>query len=297
VSNEAADAVARAILYEGFSLYPYRPSAHKNRRRVLFGTLVPKAWAEAQGVGEVSEAATEVVLVAEPGAGEDVPTISVSLRFLCLGDEPHEVLIALPRTSLEDLVRGPLAWTFEADGSSGTVMVAAARVRDGVYRVRLVVDNTTALAADVSRDDAERFAMGAAHLVLRAEHARCVSQVDPPASVADVVSGCRQEGLFPVLVGPEGASDTMLASPIILYDHPKVAPESSGDLFDATEIEEILSLRVQTLTDSEKDELRRDPKTRTLLERIEALGPEHLARLHGVFREPGNEQSSGDGPA
>ena len=41
----------------------------------------------------------------------------------------------------------------------------------------------------------------------------------------------------------------MLISPIILGDHPAIAPESAGDLFDATEIDEILTLRVMTMTE------------------------------------------------
>ena len=79
----------------------------------------------------------------------------------------------------------------------------------------------------------------------------------------------------------------MLASPIILYDYPQIAPESAGSLFDGTEIDEILSLRILTLTDDEKREMREtDPQARRLLERTEALDPEQWMQLHGVMREP-----------
>ncbi len=77
----------------------------------------------------------------------------------------------------------------------------------------------------------------------------------------------------------------MLSSPIILYDHPEVAPESQGDLFDATEIDEILALRVLTLTDDEKDEARRtDARAAAIVDRIDAMSPEVWARLHGAMR-------------
>jgi hypothetical protein len=63
---------------------------------------------------------------------------------------------------------------------------------------------------------------------------------------AESVADCKNIGTWPVLVGEEGQCDTMLSSPIILYDYPKIAPESAGDLFDGTEIDEILSLRIMT---------------------------------------------------
>ena len=79
----------------------------------------------------------------------------------------------------------------------------------------------------------------------------------------------------------------MLVSPIILYDYPEIAPESPGDLFDGTEIDEILTLRILTMTDQEKEEMRNsDPHLRDLLERTESLSPEQLWKLHGVLRNP-----------
>jgi hydrogenase maturation protease len=86
-------------------------------------------------------------------------------------------------------------------------------------------------------------------------------------------------------VGAEGERDTMLSSPIILYDYPQIAPESAGQFFDGTEIDEMLALRILTLTDEEKREMSQvDEKARQLLERTEALPPEHLMKLHGALR-------------
>jgi hydrogenase maturation protease len=84
----------------------------------------------------------------------------------------------------------------------------------------------------------------------------------------------------------------MLSSPIILYDYPEIAPESAGDLFDGTEIDEILSLRIMTLSDEEKREVAAsDEHARRLLERTESLAAEQLMSLHGVMRSGGHGSS------
>ena len=124
-----------------------------------------------------------------------------------------------------------------------------------------------------------------AHLLLGVREGEFVSLLDPPESLRDVASKCRNVGTFPVLVGEEGQRDTMLSSPIILYDYPQIAPESAGDLFDGTEIDEILSLRIMTMTDDEKLEMRQsDERARQMLERTETLPVEQLMKLHGVLR-------------
>ena len=77
----------------------------------------------------------------------------------------------------------------------------------------------------------------------------------------------------------------VLSSPIILYDYPQIAPESAGNLFDSTEIDEILSLRILTLTDAEKAEMRQsDDRTRGILERTENMPEEQFMKLHGILR-------------
>jgi hypothetical protein len=77
----------------------------------------------------------------------------------------------------------------------------------------------------------------------------------------------------------------MLCSPIILYDYPQVAPESMGNFFDGTEMDEMLALRVMTLTDEEKAEMRRgDPHARAILERTETVPNEQMLKVHGAVR-------------
>ena len=78
----------------------------------------------------------------------------------------------------------------------------------------------------------------------------------------------------------------MLCSPIIREDHPRIAPESPGDLFDGGEIDGLLALNILALTDSEKAEMRAsDPRTREILERTENLTVEQLLLLSGYRRE------------
>ena len=77
----------------------------------------------------------------------------------------------------------------------------------------------------------------------------------------------------------------MLSSPIILYDYPCVAAESPGDMYDATEIDEILALRTMTLTDDEKSAARAtDRRAAAIIERVDNLPGEVLERLHGAVR-------------
>jgi len=91
--------------------------------------------------------------------------------------------------------------------------------------------------------------------------------------------------LWPVLAGKKGRTDRLLASPIILYDYPEIAAESRADSCDATEIDEILLLRVLTLSDAEKREISGgDPRARAILARAEALSQDELLRLHGRLR-------------
>src|SRR6201999_2533260 len=116
-------------------------------------------------------------------------------------------------------------------------------------------------------------------------HGQFVSLLEPGEPFRRAGAECQNIGCWPVLVGEPGQRDTLLASPIILYDYPQIAPESAGDLFDGTEIDEILMLRIMTLTDEEKREMRGvDERARQLLERTEALPAEQLMKLHGAMR-------------
>ena len=123
------------------------------------------------------------------------------------------------------------------------------------------------------------------HTLLGVREGAFLSLLDPPEEYRAAAAACRNIGTWPVLAGREGERSLMLSSPIILYDYPQIAPESAGDLFDGTEIDEILTLRVLTLSEEEKKEVSAgDNRARGILERTEALPPEALARMHGAIR-------------
>jgi hypothetical protein len=302
------ESVADAILFEGYMLYPYRPSALKNRQRWNFGTLYPRAFAEAQSPVERWQFHTEVVFKASPET-----RLHARMRFLQLAaplenvDEGWEEGFARSRTfdgiRLDDLVRGveadfDLTHLSEEERANvvprfaetprhGRLSLRATRLRDGLYKLAATFANLSPAGAvpSVSRQTVQDATFTSAHLMLALEHGSFVSLLEPPAGLESAVKDCKQDGVFPVLAGEPGDRTRMLCSPIILYDYPEVAPESAGNFFDGTEMDEMLALRVLTLTETEKEEMRRsDPQARAILERTETLPDEQLARVHGAVR-------------
>ena len=164
--------------------------------------------------------------------------------------------------------------------------VSAESTQDGAYRrLSITVENSAEPAGD--KDEAIRTSLIGTHLLVEVTKGEFVSLLEPPDSAVDVVARCRQHRCWPVLAGPTGTSDVVLVSPILLYDYPEVAPESAGDLFDATEIDEILTLRVLTMTEAEKADARAtDPRAAAIIDRCENMSPADLQRLHGVMRDP-----------
>ncbi|MBO0744005.1 MAG: hypothetical protein J2P43_03220 [Candidatus Dormibacteraeota bacterium] len=297
MSADPVTAVARAVLYEGYLLYPYTRSATKNQVRWTFGGIYPKGTP-----GERSTVQTECLLRAGPGAVVRVaPRCLQLVRREKVGEaswqeamerqladaavtvgkpagSPLEIPIELPAGSADEPATHR-AW----EQIEGRLSVAAEELEPGLFRIRARVENLT----PPGRDPQMR-AFCSTHIVLQAPGGGWVSLTDPPAALREAAAACRQEGLWPVLAGEPGSTETMLASPIILQDYPRVAEESPGDLFDATEIDEILSLRILTLSDAEKAELRRtDPRAAAVLDRTEQLTPEQFLRLHGTLRDPG----------
>ena len=155
-------------------------------------------------------------------------------------------------------------------------------------RLRVRVENRTAAEpVPERRDDALPSALVAAHVILRASGGEFISMTDPPMWAKAAVAECENVGGWPVLADPEGGREVMLSAPIILYDHPELAPESPGELYDGTEIDEILTLRTLALSDDEKIEARAtDPRAAALIDRVESMDAQTLAGLHGTMRSP-----------
>src|SRR6476646_9220981 len=75
----AVEQIAKAVLYEGYMLYPYRPSSVKNQQRWNFGVLCPQSYSEAQKGSEAWTMQTECLVEGSSMAG-----LEVRLRFLQL---------------------------------------------------------------------------------------------------------------------------------------------------------------------------------------------------------------------
>ncbi len=167
------------------------------------------------------------------------------------------------------------------------IEIAAKRLKEGVFKLRTRISNISRIEdlGAVTREEALARSLVSAHTILEVREGEFVSLIDPLEEHRVFAQTCQNVGTWPVLVGNEGQRDTMLSSPIILYDYPEIAPESPGDLFDGAEIDEILSLRIMTMTEDEKREMREsDDRARQILERTESLPEEQLMKLHGALR-------------
>jgi len=341
---DLVEKIATAVLYEGYILYPYRPSSVKNQQRFNFGALYPESYSLTGGGTDAWTMQTECLIV-----GTDVTTLELKIRFLHLltrevgelanpqhelqdggeldyspvatlevGDRIYQTWqeavdreISPASFNLSELVTQPQRLTFtfpakeeieplrEADGQvvgvlvrkqqtiEGAIELSAERAGEQSFKVTIRVLNVTPFenAETKSRDEALMHTLASTHTILGVNEGEFVSLLDPPETYREIIASCRNTGTWPVLVGVEGERNMMLSSPIILYDYPQIAPESAGDLFDGTEIDEILTLRIMTLTDEEKREMRgADERARQMLERTETLPAEQLMKLHGAMR-------------
>ena len=305
---DQARAVADAILYEGYLLYPYRKSAQKNQSRFQFGVLMPPAYG---AVDPCELPASQAECLLECG---DDTRIWILARFLHLRrredprdaweeaiDREHRVAVSVDRLLRADAVfpvhvPGGQQGTHVWEPLDAVIRVHAERLPGpyGVLRLRVRVENRTAPQAPPEvRRVALRYALISAHTIIGAEAGTFLSLTDPPEWAAGFAAECANTGTWPVLAGPPECGNLMMASPIILYDHPQIAPESAGDLFDATEIDEILTLRTLAMTDAEKAEARAtDPRAADLLDRLDGLPPEMLEKMHGAVRYLGGDQAA-----
>jgi hypothetical protein len=340
--------VVEAVLYEGYILYPYRPTSKKNRQRFTFGRVYPHDYSVAQNGAEPYLMKTECLL-----ASKEATRLEVSARFLhvtsreilslrqpmlelpaSLSPESVEVVpelcadgqsfvtwqeavereVNLAPQALKGIAGANSRLTFEFPATenlepikeqkgliagimrrrrerlAGEILLEAEEIKPGLFKVTVkILNHTPVPVPELENQEAVLLrTLASTHTILHSEEGEFVSLMDPPESLRELAAACKNEGTWPVLVGDEETADrsTMLSSPIILYDYPKIAPESPGELFDGTEIDEILTLRVMTMTDAEKEEMRRsDPRASRILERTESLPEDQLLKMHGVVRE------------
>ena len=331
MTRDPVRAIADAVLYEGYILWPYRRSALKNQKRWTFGGVHPRGHS-AEHPDDAWTMRTECLLEGGPDT-----TVEIRVRFLhvvrrrvgrAAGDglelvdelevagerhlaweEAVEREIAVGPAAVGSIsVCGRRAAIAVAAGSEredlrhpdgdragalirswhaldGAVEVAAERLGTALWRLSVTIANTTRWDRGAREDALER-TFCSTHTALRTEGGAFVSLTDPPPELRAHAQACENTGTWPVLVGDAGATGTLLSSPIILEDHPRIAPESPGDLFDGGEIDQMLVLNILSLTDEEKAEMRAsDPRAAEILDRTEALTPEEIMRLHGTIRD------------
>ena len=253
-----------SLLYEGYALYPYTPGATKNATPTPFGIVYPPAYARTL---ESTHDHLELQCMLE-GDGE----VSAEVHFLAPNGARHQaerhVLVGEGDFRCGGLcARTRLTITAEGTGR----------------RVTLRVENQTEVPDGLDRAGAIERSLISTHPLLKVSGGRFLSQLDAP---------CDSFNTWPVLASP--GDDVMLGAAIVLPDHPQIAPESRGNLFDNTEIEEALVLHVQALSDEERAEIEhQDPAVREMLDRALTVTPEELLKLHGrvevrdpVTREP-----------
>ena len=340
--------IVGAVLYEGYILYPYRPTAKKNRQRFTFGRVYPHDYSVAQNGAEPFVMRTQCLLTGKDGTGlevsirflhvtsreilsfrepklelpaslsgasvELVPELKVDGQSFLTWQEAVEREVNVGQQTIKQMAgtKCRLPFEFPAEeqlepiknryGSilglirrrkeqlEGEILCETEEIEAGLFKIAVeIVNRTPVPETEVENQDAVLLrTLASTHTVLHAEEGEFISLMDPPDTLREVAAACKNQGTWPVLVGDESAADrtTLLSSPIILYDYPKIAAESPGELFDGTEIDEILTLRIMTMTDAEKEEMRRsDPRAQRILERTESLPEDQLLKMHGVVRE------------
>ena len=344
--NPTIEKIADAVLYEGYNLYPYRPSSLKNRRRFTFGRVYPYEYSRAQGGAEPWVMQTQVLVKGR------APAVTVTIRFLHpvarqigkfpsplqswpVDAEPDYEVVPELRASgkihstwqeadKQEFMLGPFSaaeiaaeeqlipFSFDASrrldplqeeggdiagvlvrercAITGRVAIRGERLPGDLLRMTVRIMNEAPVPEE-RLDDREDIVMrtcASTHTILEATDGSFVSLMDPPDQFAEEAEACENAGTWPVLVGEEGDHSAMLSSPIILYDYPQIAPESPGNFYDGTEIDEMLALRIKTMTEDEQEEMHHaDEHTRQLLHRTRELSDDRLADLHGALRDIG----------
>jgi len=255
------DELVDTLLWEGHQLYPYTPSATKNATPTPFGIVYPPAYA----------------------AGNPHRFDRVKLQCIARGTETFAAVVHCLQGGEArqiSLAPGeePVAFAF------GAVQGRAALSTEdfsGLIRVTVALENTTPATDGMTRAEALELSLLSTHVVVTcAPGGRFLSPIDPPEDAAVAVMTCANVNIFPVLATPE--DDAILGAAIILPDHPEIAPESKGSLFDSTEIEEALLIHVLALSDGERAELAgADPEVKAMIERAVSATPEDIMKLHG----------------
>ncbi len=240
--------IANAILYEGYLLYPYRKSALKNQQRFNFGLLQPNDFFQTQ----------VLVLGKAEGFSVRVRFLQTLTRQIIDKDGIKQARLEIDKQIFEtwdEVVERNIEtdklieFNFDCEMSEEYLSVGKAkfvRTTEEIYgRIEIETQNSrknlqrlTVKIYNLSK--IERFI--STHAILSVENVEFVSLLEYEKEFQGEVKALKQNGLFPVLV----EKNVMLASPIILYDFPQIAPESSGEETTCFALAVALELRENT---------------------------------------------------
>lgn len=273
--------ICNALLYEGYALFPYRKNSLKNQKRFNFGVLSPKIWVEKQ-INEHYFQQIEILVIAEKDS-----EITFKTQFLKLTADSEW------QTANEKIIEGKFSLTksktieYKEDALFGKIKISSKKITENLFKIRFIFQNLSQILnpQKLSREEILSFSFVSTHTILGIENDKFLSQLEPPKEFAEYTKSLHNIGAFPVLIGDKCKQNSILASPIILYDFPEIAEKSFDNFFDGLEIDELMVLNLLALTDKEKRQIAEtDERTRQILEKIESATPEDLLKLHANLR-------------
>src|SRR5579862_304951 len=251
--------IINTLLYEGYSLFPYHRSSVKNQKPAPFGVIYPRAY-HAYNPQAAAEIQSQCIVL-----GKESFSVHITVCFLHLARTNTSGWQTVERRIETDDAIAPelliksekVPFYFDAENVNemlpigGEVIVKTEAVEDidNAFKISVNVYNTSSLinAKNVSRDEALCQSFLSSHIILTATNGEFISVQDPPDGFSLEIQRCENKGTWPILI--DEANRTILCSPIIVYDHPKIHPQSKTDLFDSTEIEEALMLHFAAMSD------------------------------------------------
>lgn len=267
MATDEVDRLVESLLFEGYALYPYTPQAVKNATPTPFGIVYPPRYAD-ECPGAFDHARLECTAEPEPG-----DALTATLRYLVMTGERHEA-----QERRVDLRPVPIGGRATAEFDGGRLTLRSGPTEGGRASVRCCVHNVSDVPAGLSRAQSLRRSLLSTQILVTISMGRFLSPLDGTDQSVNT---------YPILVGD--GDRAVLGTTIVLPDHPQLAPESRGSLFDATEIEEALLLHVRTLSDQERAEIAQaDPAVHEMVARAAAVTPEEIMALHGrvTVRDP-----------
>jgi len=281
---EMLEQLVDSLLFEGYALYPYTPGATKNSTPTPFGIVYPKVYA-ATLTSTFDHLEMRCVLEAPADAA-----LAAEVRFLAAGGDRHKAVehrIDLSGKMVGALEDAPIELEKRIAGEGGIELVigvslATRPLRDRSFEVIVRVENLTECPEGLDRAAALTYSILSTHPVARVSGGRFISPLERLSASVNT---------YPVLA--TATDDAVIGAAIVLPDHPQIAPESRGGLFDSTEIEEALLLHVQVLTDDERADIEAqgDPTLMEMINRASAATSEDIMALHGrvTIRDPAPE--------